>query len=171
MNYKKKLLLAIAIPLAIIAILIGGIFIIGTRLDKAVAEANSLKSRFRYWVQAAESISSLRNDYRFAEPYLETVSHLLPERDELIGFPKEISDLGARNGVMVGVALGIESIDSVSGLRQTDISMTVRGDMAAVVAFLEAMEKGQYFIRLNDLDFVAEGGSYRIFLTGAVFSR
>lgn len=170
MNYKKKLLTVIVIPLAMVVALVAGIFILSVRLNKAVAEASGLKSRFRYWVQAAESISSLRNDYRFAEPYMDMVSKLLPERDELISFPKEISDLGTKNGVMVGVALGIESV-SESKLRQTGVNMTIRGDIAAIVSFLEAMEKGRYFIRLNNLDVVAEGGAYRLSLTGAVFSR
>ncbi len=171
MHFSKRITVLIAVPVGIILALSAALIFLGTQIKSRVTEAKTVQSQFLYWLQAVESLSSLRKDYKKVEPYFNQVASLLPQQDELINFPKDIAAMGAVRKISASTNLGVESLDNNTGLRRTEVIMNVSGGLEGIVAFLKDLESGsKYVVRINNFDFLKEGETFRMSLTGTVFS-
>lgn len=170
MNFKKKLFLAIIIPLAIIFIAILVILFLSKDIDKKIQERNLIRTQVSYWREAIDSIAVLQGDYKKAEPYFTAVQKIISSQDELIGFSSEIASVGARHNVGATASLGKENVDDKSGLRKTPALIVASGKSADIIGFMKDVEASRFFIQINSLDISRSEENFRVSLTGSVFS-
>ncbi len=171
MNFKKRLLIIIGIPLGICLILITSLFFVGSDISKRTEQIKHLRSEISFALHSTESLAILNKDSEQAKNYIVQLENILPQRDRLVTFPRDINIIAKQSQVDANSTLGQEeSKGGDAGLRQTNFSVTGQGSFDNLINFLKFLEGSQYLVSLKMLDFTQQDGDFKTLLTGQVFS-
>ncbi len=170
MNFKKRLLINIGIPLGVCLILATGLFFIGSDIAKRTEQIKQLRSEIAFSLQSTESLAILSNEAKQAKNYIVQLENILPKRDQLVTFPRDLNIIAKQSQVDLNATLGQEISESTDGLRKIDFSIIGQGSFDSFINFLKSLESARYLIKLRMLDFTRQDGSFKTLLTGQVFS-
>jgi len=170
MNFKKRLLIIIGIPLGVCLILATALFFIGSDIAKRTEQIKQLRSEIIFGLQSTESLAILSKEAEQAKNYIVQLENILPQRDQLVTFPRDLNIIAKQSQVDLNATLGQEISESTDGLRKTDFSITGQGSFDNLINFLKLFEGGQYLVSLKMLDFTQQDGGFKTLLTGQVFS-
>lgn len=170
MNFKKRLLITIGVPLAICLILVLALFFIGSNIINQTAQIEKLEADLNNRQQSSQSLASLKQGAEQAQPYLTELENILPSQDQLLSFSKDIDIIAKQNKLNLNTALGQQVSQSGDVLRQTDFTSTGQGTFDNFINFLKSLENGRYFIKLNTLDLTSQDGDFNMLIKGYVFS-
>ena len=170
MNFRKRLLIIVGVPLGVSLVLTIILFFIGLDINKRVAQINQLRTDLLFRTQLAETLAALRKDSQQAQNYITELENILPNRDQLVSFPRDLSNIAKSNKIDLNSSLGQESPGSIKNLRQTEFTMTGQGSFDDLINFMKFLETARYFINLKTLDFTRQDPNFRILITGGVFS-
>lgn len=120
---------------------------------------------------AATALKTLQADALRAKPYRSTLENILPTKDNLIQFPREIVALGKQSGVDVAVTFGSETASTEKTPGSIRFAMAVDGTYDAIGVFLGAVERSRYIVAWDSIDVTDQKGRYRATIDGRVFSR
>ncbi len=169
-NFRKRLLIIVGVPLGISLVLAGILSFAGSDITKRTDQIKQLRRDLLFRMQLTESLASLRKDSQQAKNYVFEIENILPNRDQLVSFPRDLSTIARQNKIELNSSLGKESSGGIGKLRQTDFTMTGQGPFDDFVNFLKSLETARYFINLSSLDFTRQDNDFRALLTGRVFS-
>jgi len=170
MNFKKRLLITIGIPLAICLILALALFFIGSNITNQTAQIEKLKGDLFNRQQLAQSLANLKQGTEQVQPYIAELENILPSQDQLLGFSRDIGIIAKQNKLNLNTTLGQQISQNGDGLRQTDFTSTAQGTFDNFINFLKSLENGRYFIKLNTLDLTGQDGDFKMLMNGQVFS-
>lgn len=170
MDFKKRLLIIIGIPLGVCLILATALFFIGSDIAKRTEQIKQLRSEIVFRLQSTESLAILSKEAEQARNYTIQLEGILPKRDQLLSFPRDLSTIARQAQVDINSTLGQEVSESTDGLRKTDFSITGQGSFDNLINFLKLFEGGRYLTSLKMLDFTRQDGSFKTLMTGQVFS-
>jgi Tfp pilus assembly protein PilN len=171
MNFKKRLLIIIGIPLGVCLILATALFFISSDIAKRTEQIKQLRSEIVFGLQSTESLAILSKEAEQAKNYIVQLENILPQRDQLVTFPRDLNIIAKQAQVDANSTLGQEeSSGGDAGLRQTSFSVTGQGSFDNLLSFLKFLEGGQYLVSLKMLDFTQQDGGFKTLLTGQVFS-
>lgn len=120
---------------------------------------------------ATTALATLRSDALRAKQYRSTLENILPTKDDLIQFPREMAALGKQGGVDVVVTFGAETASTEKTLGTIRFAMTVDGSYDAVAAFMGVVERSRYIVAWDAVDITEQKGRYHATIDGRVFSR
>ena len=168
-EFSRRLLLLVGTVLAIcIAAIFIMLFLSYNIKNNAVTVQNyrkELKSR----MNASLSILSLKSDFERAKPYFKVFENILPIRDQLIAFPKEISFFAQKNKVDVAVSFGAETPATGSAPGSVRFGIRAQGSYENILKFMQEVGRGKYIIDWGDIDFSADSKGYQGIIAGKVF--
>jgi len=171
MGFKKRLLIIIGVPLGVCLILAIGLFLLGSDIRKKTEQIKQLRSEIVFALGSTESLASLTKDSEIVKNYIVQLENLLPQRDRLVTFPRDINIIGKQSRIDANSVLGQEEIlGDGTELRRTNFSVTGRGSFENLMNFLKFLEEGRYLIALKILDFTQQDNSFNASLSGQVFS-
>ncbi len=169
MEFRKRLITTIIIVLVISAILGGALIFAASDISKRTEQIVRTKQDLLFRLQLTETLALLRKDSQEAQAYAYELNNILPHRDQLINFPRELSTIARQSEIELNSSLGKESV-SDGNLTQTDFNMTSQGSLNDFINFLKFIETSNYFINLNSIDFARQDDTLKAVIAGEVFS-
>ncbi len=170
MNFKKRLTIIIAIPLGISLILSLILIFLGSDIIERGNHIKQLQSELNFHLRATESLALLRKDSEQAQSYLPAIKNILPTRDQLIEFNKDLTNLVKQNQVSLNLTLGQESLRTETELGVLNFNLTAQGEFDKFLDFLKTLENNRYFIKLITIDLSRQDSSFKTSMSGQVFS-
>jgi len=159
----------------IVACLLAGVlFYLYTDVNRRSQSIISLRGDMRSRLIAINSLSVIRDEYEALKPYLPQVDRLLPSQDELLNFPKNVSDIARTHRVEASVNFrggAPAAATSTLSLRPIDFSLVAQGPLEGLFATLNDLEKSVYLIKFTSADLMRQEPHFRLTLSGQVFSR
>ncbi len=144
---------------------------VGYDLRRLALEVQRARQEWQSRVAAGNALATLQSDAVRAQPYRSTLENILPTKDNLIQFPREMAALGKQGGADVGVTFGNEfaSIEKTPGTIR--FAMTIDGSYEAITAFMGGVERSRYIVAWDAVDISEQKGRYHATIDGRVFSR
>ena len=141
---------------------------IGIRAAQIASQRQDLSLR----LQAFESLATLRSGEDRAKEFSAALEASLPEKDDLIAFPKALEGF-ARNNQLGFDPVEFESEEpSAEGLPgSNNFVMRTNGSYTNFIRFLRNIEESTYFVGFSVIDLSQRNGGYEMRMSGKVFSR
>ena len=167
----KKELLHFWVTLGVVALLGLLTFLLGADMSRLANKIQQAREEHAGRVAAVSAFATLQSDAIRARPYSNALENILPTKDNLIEFPKEMKELGRRNGIDVAITFGAEAQSSGKSPGSIRFAMTADGSYDGIVAWMSAVEHSRYIVGWNSVDVVEQKGRYHASIDGRVFSR
>ncbi len=169
MEFRKRLTTIIVIFLAISVILGGILIFVGSDISRRTEQIIQARKNLLFRLQLTETLALLRKDSQEAQNYTYELNNILPSRDQLISFPRDLSIIAKQNKIELNTSLGKESVGD-GNLAQTNFNITSQGSSDNFIAFLKSVEITNYFVNLDSIDFIQQENTFRAMINGRVFS-
>ncbi len=154
-----------------ITILIVMVFLLQSDLDSKLSQIKLQHVTLASKSNSLESLAILRGQSDKAAPYFSFLENILPPRDQLLSFSKEIEDMARKNNLEFGFTFGQETIGSGDQPGKIDFKVLVTGPYESVSNFIKGVEGGRYFIDIVNVDLTKKGQGYSATISGKVFFR
>jgi type II secretory pathway pseudopilin PulG len=168
--FKKQLILIISVTAGAAAVLGTLIIFLSSSISQKTAEIEVLEDNLNFRLQATDSLVVLRGDYSKAQQYIPTLDTILPTRDQLVSFPRDLSNSAKQEKINLNVSLGEETPKTETKLGSIAFTATGQGKFDGFINFFKGAETGRYSIKLDTLDFTRQGEDFRALIKGKVFS-
>jgi len=170
MNFKKRLLIVITISLGICLILTLALFFVGSDIGQKVINIQELRGNLLFRTGLTNSLAILSQQSEEAKNYEVPLKNILPSRDQLISFPKNIVSLAKQNNLNLNTTLGQGKYLYNGEAQQTDFTISGRGSFENFVSFLKNLESSQYFTKFKTIDITGQDKDFNLLMLGSVFS-
>ncbi|MEK7481869.1 MAG: hypothetical protein AAB607_00695 [Patescibacteria group bacterium] len=137
-------------------------------LDK-INSAENIKKDINSYSQIYEGSNLLRSDINKIKPYLLELNNFVQTKDQLVNFNKDIKIIANQNQVSVVSNFSDEKESAQSGLKEIGVAINANGNLENLINFLKTIEKSNYSVKLNTLDFSQTDKEYKATLNGIMF--
>ena len=168
-EFTVKLFTSIGIILVTCSVLGVLILLFGLDIARRANSVQGYKKDAKAALENSLSVLSLKSDFERAKPYVSVFDNILPIRDQLIAFPKDVALLAQKSKVEAGVSFGSETepTDKYPGF--VGFSMTMAGSYSDILQFMQSVERGKYVVDWGDVNFSLENKNYNVKVSGRVF--
>jgi Tfp pilus assembly protein PilO len=162
-DFRKQVLKHVGLSIAGIIVIGMLLFFVRRDIENRVEVAATIRASLVRYNQASASLISLRSNETTANHYLTILRNRLPNRDELINFPKEIVNLANRNKIELGFSFKGD-VDAVKEeLKNLAFSMTLAGTYDDALKFLRELENHRYFISVENVNLTRKSREENVF--------
>ena len=151
-DFKKQLVLEGGILLAIIAILGGGILYLYFLINGNLATIHSDRVKINWRQQDLNTLVQLRKGANAASAMLPQLQAKLPSKDKLFDFSKTLEQMAKSRNLQFGFSFGGEVSGGASAPSFVPFQIATGGDVRAIEAFLEDVERSNYLVVITDVD-------------------
>ncbi|MEK7574571.1 MAG: hypothetical protein AAB514_03520 [Patescibacteria group bacterium] len=151
-NFKQGLIKKILIILLTLLIPVGGLIFLSRDINN---RAEAIKKQRQEFVDRSEELSlfaKLQSQFTEANSYQGILGNVLPVRDQLFDFPKEIERLASQEGVGFGFSFGNETPSSSNTAGRIEFAITTGGSLSKIFKFIKAMEDSRFLIGFKSFD-------------------
>jgi len=169
MDFRKSL----SIDLAIVAVVIIGIFFVRADIRRRVDKISELSQEINKKSVSFGKLSDLSAQKNKATKYLEQMSVFLMNKDQFfLNFSKDVSIMAQQNGITSQVTFKEEIPPTNMEPRKTSILLVLSGPVKPdnFKNFLALLENSKYFIKFESIDFNQSGNNINVNLSGKAFS-
>jgi Tfp pilus assembly protein PilO len=117
------------------------------------------------------SLSTLKTQAVEARAFSSLLENILPLKDQLIHFPRDIEEIARRGGLEFGSTFGEERGATAEAPGYIGFTFTIGGSYEKIINFLREVERGRYIVAWENMDISERAGTYRGNISGKVFSR
>jgi len=168
MSFKQQLLIILAIYLGLIVLLGAVLIFLGKDISEKTGKINQLQNEIALKTQSNESLAVLRQDYAKAQSYETALNNILPSRDQLLSFRRELETMASQSKIDFSVSLGKEEPQGTQG-GAMGIGAVMAGGFEQISNFLKTLENSRYLLKFDNFDLTREEGKFRMRLNGQVF--
>ncbi len=170
-SFQKQLLIHAGIALAMIGISAIALQAVAWHVGSNAAGIAKQRGELALRTRATESLATLKSDAEKAKPFAETLNNVLPPKDRLINFGKELTDLAKQNGAEMSFDFGGETPSTAEIPGFIKFSMTGVATYGGWTKFLKDLDKSRLYIKINSTDLTRQPGtdSFNIVAEGQVF--
>ena len=145
---------------------------LGKEIKDKAQQIQDQRTEIESRINSISRLAELSATAKEAEPALNELNSLLPQRVELVAFPRYIGTLAS--GSNVGeyfnfVGTDVDPTDTEAG--HSSFTLSITGSYANILIFLEKLEKGRFVIRITNLDVVSGSDSFKADIQGFIFFR
>lgn len=171
-DFHKRIAVQLSISLAIIAVLVFGIMLFGFKVNSISREIAAKRQELNERSSALQSLASLRSDYSTkAEPYLNVLYNVVPQKDELIDLSKDFQVIAQEDGLDYGFTFLGETPPGTEGLGAVRFNLSLGGSLTGLLNFLKSMENFRYLVSLEGVSISRGVDGMRMDVRGSVFYR
>ncbi len=171
-GFKRKLFTHVGIAAGIIAILALFIFLLNHDINARVAKIEGFKKEVALRAQTIELLTGANSDLKRADALMLHMRNLLPNKDQLIDFPRELQRAAKNYAVDVGFSFGAESPASEKGPGIIKFTLTASGAYDNIVDFLKIIETHRYLISLDSVDVHRSSKEdYSLLTSGQIYTK
>ena len=171
-NFKKQLIIQSAIVVVILALFITFFSLFKANISHEATIIQQLDQRKATLSDAANSLALLIQDRHVAQPYEEAVKNLIPTKDSLVSFSKDVDAIAASHSVSLGFSFGDEkNAASKNDVGSISFTATLNGRIGDITQFLSELEKDYYSMNITTLDMSRNesGDSTKVLLKGVIY--
>ncbi len=168
-EFNMRLLISIGIMVAAFFVASMIMILLGYDIGRRALMIQDYNKELKARVDASLSLLSLKADFESAKPYFSVLENILPIRDSLISFPKDISFIAQKNKISVAVSFGSETASASNAPGFVRFSMVAEGSYDDILKFIAEVERGKYVIDWSDADFSFNKKNYTATISGRVF--
>lgn len=172
MEPKKNFVRTLGVALAIIILLLGGIWYVKADIDGRTDAIGVMRLDIRNRETSVATLARLQSDAEKARRYLPQMERLRTTREQLLGFSTDIGFL-ARQAGFSGTPKFKEATALPEGdLQKTNFSLALEGISSSsdIGTFFELVEKSSYFVRFESINTSRDDGVLRVTMDGYVIS-
>lgn len=170
-EFKKQLLLKLGIGLAVVLILATLMFLLSFDISRRVRQIQNQRSEMVFRTQTIDALASLKSDFAKAKPYFSFLENILPQKDQLITFSKDLETLARQNKIDLGFSFGSEAPSSETEPGSLSFTLTAAGTFSDLLGFFKDINKSRYFVNFISIDLNKRDTVYTGNLSGRVFSQ
>lgn len=171
MAFKKKVYLIISLTTVAIIFLAAINYWLIMRANTIVSQIQERRQTLAFRSRVIEGETLLKSDLIRAQREGAFLDNILPEPDNLIDFPKDITVWASQNNIDVGFSFLKETESKEREPGYIPFLLTGAGRSQDIFNFIRAMEGSRYFIQFNQYDLVSDLGKHTFFINGQIFSR
>ena len=165
-EFKKKLIIQLVIATVIVGVIAVFVVLFELNISKeADALVNAKKQRAALY-NSSQNLALLLQDAKEARGYEETVSQLVPTKNQVLLVQKNLQDLGSSQGVSVNITFGQESTPDASGMQSISFTATAEGPSAGVFNFFRMLGAQYPYITITALDMTMQ--NHRALFSGTM---
>ena len=169
MSFKKRLTIIISAVLGGIITLGTILFLIDSDISKKSLQIKTSRNDLNFRLNATQSLVILQQEFRQIQDKIYLLDNILPSRDDLVNFPKDLNALARNNNIILNMSLGQEGRDPGGKFGATNFTISGSGGLSNVSKFLNDLKSSRYSVNFNKLDFTREDNNFKILLGGQVF--
>ncbi|MDO8442707.1 MAG: hypothetical protein Q7S81_00350 [bacterium] len=147
------------------------LFVLKINMQSSVAKISSQHSILATRSNSLLSLATLKGEFIKANPYFSLLENILPPRDQLLSFSKELEGIARKNNLEFNFNFGEEKLSSGTNPGQISFRAIVNGSYDGVSDFLKGVETSKYFIDPSSVDLVKKGAGFSATINGKVFFR
>lgn len=140
-------------------------------MESSVKKISSQYSTLTTRSNSLLSLATLRGEFVKANPYFSFLENILPPRDQLLSFSKELESIARKNNLEFSFSFGEEKLSSGKEPGQISFRLIVGGNYEDISDFLGGIETSRYFIDPTSVDLVKKGSGFSATINGKVFFR
>ncbi|MDP3052887.1 MAG: hypothetical protein Q8N22_02960 [bacterium] len=152
-NFKQELMKKLSFVLLILIIPVTGLVFLGTDIGH---RAETTKTQRQSLADHSESLSlyaKLQSQSVEAEPYISVLQNVLPIRDRLLDFQKEMERLATQSGVGFGFNFMAETPSTATAAGRMGFTMVSQGSISKIFNFIKLMENSRFLVSFSNFDF------------------
>lgn len=170
-NFQKLLLKNVGPYLGAIIILGIALILIGGNISEQTIKISQQRLDLATKTQSIKSLASLRTDYELAKPHFDLLQNILPSKDEMISFLKDLESFARKNQLDFGSSFGSEVVSTASEPGQINFRASIQGSYDGFLNFLKLVDQSRYFVNFSNLELTENINGFNIIVNGKVFSR
>ena len=168
-EFNSRLLVEGGFGLVVFIVAGISILLVSNDITRRAAATQEYKKEFKSAVDASLVLASLKSDFERAKPYVSVLENILPIRDQLISFPKDITFIAQINNLEASVSFGAETLATQNVPGFVKFNMIIEGQYNDLLKFMQEVERGKYIIDWSDVDFIFGNKQYKGTILGRVF--
>lgn len=172
MDPKRNAIRVLAVALAIVFVLAGGILYVKGDIEDRTEAISQMRLDVQTRETSIAALARLQSDAEKARRYLPQIERLRTTREQLLGFSTDIGFL-ARQAGFSGTPKFEEAAASPEGdLQKTHFSLVLdgRNELADLGTFFELVEKSAYIVRFESINASREDTGMSVAMDGYVIS-
>ena len=171
-KFKKKFLINIGITLGIVLAMVLFLFLFRSLLRKSSEKVRASKIEINNRSNAIQRLAFLKGQFsKTASPYLNVLYSVIPPKDELINFSKELQVIAASENLTFSFSFLGENASTGEDLGSVSFSVNVTGQsIDEIFDFIEKLERFRFLIKLENFSINSDSG-FRATIGGRVFFR
>lgn len=170
-NFYKSLFKHNWLYISGIVILAALIFFLKFNMESSAKKINGQYDILATRSSSLLSLATLRGEFTKANPYFSFLENILPPRDQLLSFSKELEGIARKNNLEFNFNFGEEKLSSGKDPGQISFRAIVNGSYDGIYQFLKGMESSRYFIDPSNVDLSKKGETFSATINGKVFFR
>lgn len=170
--FYRRLILHLSIAIGAVVLLLTSIIILNIRANSQVESILSSKKQIALRNRTIELLAGGNSDLKKADPLLARLQNILPKKDQLIAFSRDIKKLAKDMNLEVGFSFGSEQVGSEKEPGSVNFSLSVTGKYEQVTGFLARLEEHPYLIRIDGIALSYQLGSqYNLTTNGVIYTK
>jgi Tfp pilus assembly protein PilO len=152
-NFKQELSKKLLVALLMIAIFLAGLIFLGWDINR---RAQTIKNQRQELADRSAKMSlfaQLQSQSAQADSYRGILENILPNRDQLFDFSKELERLAKQTGLGFGFSFGSETSSSPTQPGRLKFVITVQGSFSKILDFIKNIEVSRFLINFESFDF------------------
>ena len=170
-EFKKELFKRLLIALGIVVLLLGFILFLSQGIKKRAETIVNQQQELSFFSEAIALVASLEKEAKKAEPYFSVLENILPSKDRLIDFRRELEGLTKKEDLSFGFSFGEEKAATENLPASVSFTFNTKGPFRKVLVFLESLEKTRFLIKFRKFEFTKDIATDKVNLSleGSVF--
>jgi Tfp pilus assembly protein PilO len=170
--FNRRLIVHLGVAVVAVFLLLTSIIILNIRASAQVNSILNQKKQIALRNRTIELLAGGNSDLKRAEPLLAQLQNVLPKKDQLISFSREIKKLAKDMNLEVGFSFGSEQSGSEKEPGSVNFSLSVTGKYEQVNDFLTKLEGHPYLIRIDGVAVSYQLGSqYNLTTNGVIYTK
>lgn len=171
-GYKKRLFINLGILVGGILILSIVIILLNSDTKNCEKKIVQYKHELALRNKTIEFLGESDFNFKKIDEAIVILDDIIPAKDTLISFPKELENIGRKHVVDVGFKF-ISEIEAEEGKPgHIQFGMNLAGEFLDLVSFLEELEDHKYAIALNSIDVKKlDSGRFSLLTGGLIYTK
>lgn len=152
-NFKQEFVKKLLIAFLIIAVPLAGLIFLGWDINRRAQEIKKQRQELADRSAKLSLFAQLQSQSTKAEPYFSILKNILPGRDQLLDFPREMENLANQEGVGFGFTFGSEVPPSAEQPGWMNFTIVIQGSLPKIFRFIKAIENSRFLVNFRSFDF------------------
>ncbi|MDP1719299.1 MAG: hypothetical protein Q8L24_02645 [bacterium] len=169
--FKKQIGMQLGIGFGLVILAATVVQLLSWHAGQNAGEITRLRNELDLRTRATESLATLKSDAEKAKPFQQKLDGILPTKDRLINFGKEMTDLAKADGAEMNFDFGAETAAKAGVPGFIKFSLTGKSSYTNWYKFLKDLEKSPLYIKINSTDLTRQPGAdtFNVVAEGQVF--
>jgi Tfp pilus assembly protein PilO len=152
-DFKQEFIKKLLIALLLIAVPLGGLIFFGWNMNRRAEEIKKQRQELTDRSAELSLFARLQSQSAKAESYFSILENILPGRDQLFDFPREMEKLANQEGIGFGFTFGAETPSSADQPGRMSFTIVSQGSLLKIFRFIKAIENSRFLVNFQRFDF------------------